>query len=122
MRYDTNKIPEPIIKTIIKALSEGGTGANPAIESERIYNRVARMYAEIIGDPRPFTASLICKYKKVPGTLYSLVYCPIVDEVLHEYFNSINVGDAVYWYTKKTPKSAIKKWLGDDFKGVMESS
>lgn len=121
MRYDVKNIPESIIKGMVEVLAQNGPGAVPAFEGGDIYDKIARGYATLMGDPNPFRANLNCEWEKIPGSVYSIPHCPLVDKILAEYFNSICAGEHIYWYPKKTSKATIKKWLGDDFRGTMEN-
>jgi hypothetical protein len=48
------------------------------------------------------------------------IYDDVIEKILFDNFNFFTTSEITYLAPKKTPKTAVKRWLSDDYIGTME--
>lgn len=117
-RYDVKDIDIDEFKKIAEKIGndKDGLGATVAESKSKIVSLIlGKMF-----NKTPWTVELNIKSwsTKVP---VGPIYDEEIEKILFDNFNFFTTSEITYLALKKTPKTAVKRWLSDDYIGTMEN-
>ena len=116
-RYDVKDIDVDEFKKIAEKIGNDkyGLGAAVAASKSKIVNSILGR----IFNKKPWSVEL--QFKSWCTTPPSHpIYDDVIEEILFDNFNFFKTRETLYLAPKKTPKTAVKRWLTDDYIGTME--
>lgn len=116
-RYDVKDIDIDEFKKIAEKIGNDKDGLGAAVaetKSKIVSSILGKMY-----NKTPWSVELNIKSWSRTAPVGE-IYDDEIEKILADNFNTFPSGETTYLTPKKTPKTAVKRWLSDDYIGTME--
>lgn len=116
-RYDVKDIDIDEFKKIAEKIGNDKDGLGAAVAETK-----SKIVSSILGkmfNKTSWTVELNIKsWSRTPPV--GEIYDDEIEKILADNFNTFTTKENTYLAPKKTPKTAVKRWLSDDYIGTME--
>lgn len=116
-RYNVEDIDIDEFKKIAEKIGNDKDGLGAAVAESK--SKIVSLILSKMYNKTPWTVELNIKSwsDKIP---VGPIYDDEIEKILHDNFNFFPTNEITYLAPKKTPKTAVKRWLSDDYIGTME--
>ena len=117
-RYNVEDIDIDEFKKIAEKIGNDKDGLGAAVAESK--SKIVSLVLSKMFNKTPWSVELQFKSwsTKVP---VGEIYDDVIEKILADNFNTFTTRETTYLAPKKTPKTVVKHWLTDDYRGTMEN-
>ena len=116
-RYNVEDIDVDKFKKIAEKIGNDKDGLGAAVAESK--SKIVSLILSKMYNKTPWSVEL--QFKSWSRTApVGEIYDDVIEKILADNFNFFTTSEITYLAPKKTPKTAVKRWLSDDYIGTIE--